>query len=139
MIPALKDAFTGRLSLRSTLGALLGLLFLAMPAFVLYKIAEASSPDFGLMLAAIVAIHLIFSPQMKCLTAKGREVSDQIEGYRQFLMSVEQDRLDKLNTPSRSPELLNSSLPYAIALDVKQAWGDHLSEAFFAATVSKGG
>jgi hypothetical protein len=139
VIPALKDAISGRLSAKNTFFTIVGLLFLAMPALVLYKIAEASSREFAAMLAAVVLIHLVFGPLMKVPTRKGRETLDWIEGYRQFLVSVEQDRLERLNDPQRAPALLNAALPYAIALDLQQAWGDHLSGAFFAAAVSKGG
>jgi hypothetical protein len=139
VIPALKDAISGRLSAKNTFFSILGLLFLAMPALVLYKIAEGSSNEFAAMLAAVVLIHLVFGPLMKAPTRKGRETLDWIEGYRQFLASVEQDRLERLNDPQSAPALLNAALPYAIALDLEQAWGDHLSGAFFAATVSKGG
>ena len=139
VIPALRDAFAGRLKLRSSLLMGLCLLMAVMPVFVLYKIAEASSPEFAAMLALVVLAHCLFGPLMKTSTRKGREMLDRIEGYRQFLLSVERDRLDRLNAPQSPPTLLGQELAYAIALDLKQAWGDHLSEAFFAATVSKGG
>jgi hypothetical protein len=139
VIPALKDALGGRLKLRSSLLMSLCLLMAILPVFVLYKIAEASSPEFAGMLALIGLAHCIFGPLMKTTTRKGREMLDRIEGYRQFLLSVERDRLDRLNAAQSPPTLLGQELAYAIALDLKQAWGDHLSETFFAATVSKGG
>jgi Predicted membrane protein (DUF2207) len=139
VIPALKDAFAGRLKLRSALLMSLCLLMAIMPAFVLYEMAEMSSVEFVWMIAAVLLIHFIFGPLMKTATPKGRDMLDRIEGYRQFLLSVERDRLDRLNPPQSPPTLLGQELAYAIALDLKQAWGDHLSEAFFAATVSKGG
>jgi hypothetical protein len=139
VIPAIKDAISGRLSAKNTLFTIIGLLFLAMPGAVLHKIAEASSWEFAAKLAGVVLIHLVFGPLMKAPTKEGREALDWIEGYRQFLAGVEQDRLDRLNAPRNAPELVNAALPYAIAMDLKQVWGDHLSETFFAATVSKGG
>jgi hypothetical protein len=50
---------------------------------------------------------------------------------------VEQDRLNRLTDPNDSSRL-DAHVPYAIALDIKEAWGDHLCSAFIGATVSKG-
>jgi hypothetical protein len=42
-----------------------------------------------------------------------------------------------LNAPSAQPEAEIEYLPYAIALEVREAWGDHLAEAFFATTIQR--
>jgi hypothetical protein len=62
-------------------------------------------------------------------------VLDQIAGFRQFLEKVDQDKLDRLNPGGNAPQDLDRFLPYAIALEVKEAWGDHLSQTFLASTV----
>ena len=62
---------------------------------------------------------------------------DQIAGFRLFLQNVEQDRLDKLNSAGEPPALLDEYLAYAIALEVHEAWGDHLSETFLATSVMR--
>ena len=54
---------------------------------------------------------------------------DDILGFREFLLAAEQDRVDKLNHPDLTPQYLNACLPYAVALDVKEAWGDAASES----------
>jgi hypothetical protein len=36
-----------------------------------------------------------------------------------------------MNDPHMTPALMNDYLAYAIALDLKEAWGDHLSSALF--------
>ena len=44
--------------------------------------------------------------------------------------------LQLLAPPCMQPrEELDRFLPYAIALELKAAWGDHLSQTFFASTV----
>jgi hypothetical protein len=60
---------------------------------------------------------------------------DQIAGFRQFLQKVDQDQMNRLNPEKSAPHDLDHLLPYAIALDVKEAWGDHLSQTFLASTV----
>jgi uncharacterized membrane protein YgcG len=60
---------------------------------------------------------------MKSHTAEGRKAADEIEGFRQYLGVAERDRLNALNPPQDTPELFEKYLPYAIALDVENAWG----------------
>jgi hypothetical protein len=50
---------------------------------------------------------------------------------------VEQDRLQRLNASSAEPAAEIEYLPYAIALEVREAWGDHLAEAFFVSTMQR--
>ncbi len=60
---------------------------------------------------------------MKAHTVEGRRIADEIEGFRQYLGVAERDRLNALNPPQDTPELFEKYLPYAIALDVENAWG----------------
>jgi hypothetical protein len=87
------------------------------------------------MLVAFLLINLGWGPRLKRKSALGRQVSDQIAGFRQFLEKVDQDKLDRLNPAGSAQEDLDRFLPYAIALEVKEAWGDHLSQTFLASTV----
>jgi uncharacterized membrane protein YgcG len=59
---------------------------------------------------------------MRSYTPEGRRVTDQIEGFRHYLGVAEEDRLNALNPPEKTPELFERFLPYAIALDVENAW-----------------
>jgi uncharacterized membrane protein YgcG len=59
---------------------------------------------------------------MKAHTREGRGVTDKIEGLRQYLGVAEEDRLEFLNPPEKTPELFEKFLPYAIALDVENTW-----------------
>jgi uncharacterized membrane protein len=83
----------------------------------------------GWIPAVPAALPLILVPMassafnwMKSYTAEGRRVSDQIEGFRHYLGVAEEDRLNALNPPEKTPELFEKFLPYAIALDVENAW-----------------
>jgi hypothetical protein len=103
-------------------------------ALLLKKLAEGVSPAFALMLVFFLLINLAWGPQLKRTTPLGRQILDQIAGFRLFLEKVEKDRLDKLNPANQAPQALEEYLSYAIALEVKEAWGDHLAQTFFAAT-----
>jgi hypothetical protein len=104
-------------------------------ALLLKNLASGVSLSFSLMLVAFLLINLGWGPRLKRKSPLGREVSDQIAGFRQFLEKVDQDKLDRLNPAGNGSQDLDRFLPYAIALEVKEAWGDHLSQTFFASTV----
>ena len=66
-----------------------------------------------------MAINIAAFPALRRLTPLGREVRDQIEGFRQFLEKVEQDRLRRVD--AADPHAAASEfLPYAIALEVRE-------------------
>jgi hypothetical protein len=109
--------------------------FVGIIGFLLNKLASEVSLTFSLMLVAFMLINLGWGPRLKRKTTLGREMADQIAGFRQFLEKVEQDKLNRLNPEANGPQDLDRFLAYAIALEVKEAWGDHLAQAFLASTV----
>jgi len=109
--------------------------FGAAIAYLLRALTEGVSLSFALMLVLFLLVNLACWPRLKRKTALGRQVCDQIAGFRQFLEKVEQDRLNRLNSSVGAREELDRFLPYATALELRDAWGDHLSQTFFASTV----
>lgn len=55
-------------------------------------------------------------------TLAGRKLMDEIEGFRQYLEIAEQPRLEAFHPPEETPELFEKYLPYALALEVENAW-----------------
>ena len=45
--------------------------------------------------------------------------------------------LHRLNPAAETQQLLDEHLPYAIALEVREAWGDHLAQTFLVTTVMR--
>jgi Predicted membrane protein (DUF2207) len=132
VLPAFRDIFKGRMSLASILmmtGPLV--IFLAVLAYAVTAIARISEPSFGWSLIAIVVANVTCPFLLQTPTKLGRGRMDQVEGFRQFLATVELDSIDRLNNPHWTPTLKIDYLAYAIALDLKQAWGDHLVSAMF--------
>ena len=66
---------------------------------------------------------------------EGRKVMDQIDGFKQYLSVAEEDRLEFLNPPKKTPELFETFLPYAIALDVENSWAKRFTGVLAAAGV----
>jgi len=69
-----------------------------------------------------VALHAVFAFLMRAPTPSGRRVMDEIEGFKMYLDTAEQDRLDRMRTPALTPEVFESFLPYAFALGVENNW-----------------
>ena len=60
---------------------------------------------------------------------------DQIDGFKLYLGTAEEDRLEFLNPPDKTPELFERFLPYAIALDVENTWAKRFTGVLAAAGV----
>jgi hypothetical protein len=84
--------------------------------------------NFGLRVlvvtAMMVGLDVAFLHLMRAPTAEGAKLLDEIEGFRQFLSSVEKLPMDRLDVPSGTSSLYEKYLPYAVALEVEQAWSD---------------
>jgi len=63
---------------------------------------------------------------------------DELEGFRMYLSVAEADRLNLLNPPERTPELFERFLPYALALDVEQAWSESFADVLARARDAEG-
>jgi hypothetical protein len=117
--------------------ALLPLLFFIGPGAVIYYIALPGAHGFVLALLMAVLFNSIAFVIMRAPTVPGQTVITQLAGFREFLRRVEQDQLERMNTPEQKAELMNRFLPYAIALNVREGWGDQIAAAFSDAIVER--
>ena len=81
----------------------------------------------GVFLGAGLAVTVTFGFLIGAPTPAGRQLLDQIEGFKRYLGVAEKWDLQALQGPSeREPELdtgrFERLLPYAVALDVEDAW-----------------
>jgi uncharacterized membrane protein len=118
--------------LRKFMGALLITLF-ALPFFIgeifgLVMIGTALSIPATMILALLVFMNALFYHLLKAPTLAGRKIMDQIEGFKLYLSVAEKERLNLLNPPEQTPELFEKYLPYALALDVENAWSEQFAE-----------
>jgi hypothetical protein len=108
--------------------------FLAGEGFGLFMLGTAVSLPAGVLLVLLAFLAAVFHRLLRAPTLQGRRVMDQIEGFRLYLTVAEQDRLQALHPPELTPQLFEKYLPYALALDVENAWS-----AKFAATLEAAG
>ena len=73
---------------------------------------------------------------MAAPTREGRAVLDRIAGFRHYLSVAEEERLQTLHPPEKTPELFERYLPYAIALEVENDWAARFTSVLAAAAAS---
>jgi uncharacterized membrane protein YgcG len=61
---------------------------------------------------------------------------DQIEGFRLYLSTAEEERLKVLHPPEKTPELFERYLPYALALDCENEWNAKFATELAAAAAA---
>ena len=112
----------GRYLLPSIIGfALVMLLIVLMDAFV---------PLVVVILVIAMVMHFVFAWLIKVPTAEGRKLMDALEGFRLYLETAEKDDLNAAHPPELTPAVFEQFLPYAIALDVEQAWARRFERVF---------
>lgn len=116
---------------------LLPLLFFVFPGFVIAAFFMPKALFFVLALLLSAALNSMFSVLMRASTPAGLKALKELDGFREFLVRVEQDRLERMNTPAEKARLMNQYLPYAIALEVKEGWGDTMASDFSNAIVER--
>ncbi|MGF1594379.1 MAG: DUF2207 domain-containing protein [Kiloniellaceae bacterium] len=112
---------------RQPVGTVLLTLFGAVFALPPLGVAYLAFDFFGLamvvLMAALGFLVALFSHLLKAPTRLGREMLDQIEGYRLYLSVAERDRLNLLTAePEMTVEHFEHHLPYAMALGVEDQW-----------------
>ena len=80
-----------------------------------------------LVFLGMIFMNALFYELLKAPTQVGRRVLDEIEGFRLYLSVAEEDRLNFIHPPDETPELFERFLPYAMALDVENQWGERFS------------
>lgn len=124
---------------QATLTGLFLIPFLGGEVMGLFLLAKTASILVAVLLIGTVFIHVLFHFLMKAPTQTGRSVLDRIEGFKRFLSAVEGDRLNRVNPPDLTPAVFEKFLPYALALDVEQAWAERFSGVLSAAGNAPGG
>jgi Predicted membrane protein (DUF2207) C-terminal domain len=67
----------------------------------------------------ITFLHFVRTP-----TPEGQKLLDEIEGFRLFLREVDRYPMNHSEAPHNQPGVYEQFLPYAVALEVEQAWSN---------------
>ena len=90
------------------------------------------------LLIPLLAIPFVISAfwWMAAPTREGRAVMDRIAGFKRYLSITEEERLETMHPPEKTPELFERYLPYAIALDVENEWAGRFATVLAAAAAA---
>jgi uncharacterized membrane protein len=118
---SLKKEFQGQLFHLNTLYVVPPAIITGLSALV--ALAFGSGPliwfSWGFL---TLLLHGLFIWLLRAPTPTGRQAMDEIEGFRMYLDTAEQDRLDRMRSPVLTPEVFETFLPYAYALGVENHW-----------------
>lgn len=101
--------------------------FLGGEAAGIWALSQSASLPAVVLFVLAAILNPIFFWLLKAPTKAGRELLDEIEGFEMYLGAAEQDRLEALHPPERTPELFEKYLPYALALGVEQGWSEQFA------------
>lgn len=76
------------------------------------------------VIALMTALNVSFLHFMRTPTEEGRKLLDEIAGFRLFLKEVDRFSMNRSDAPDEHVGLYEKYLPYAVALEVEQAWSD---------------
>jgi len=135
---ALKSEYLGRLFILNTIYVLPGVLLTIVAALI--AAAMPGGPAIWVPYVVLsLALHGAFLYLLRAPTPAGRQIMDQIEGFRMYLDTAEQDRLERMRSPQLTPEVFETFLPYAFALGVENSWCDRFARELPEEMAKRGG
>jgi hypothetical protein len=124
LIRSLRQKFDSRLLWRSI--GLFGFIISCLSAIALGGVVLGVNFGWPLIVFAtfLTALNVSQLLWMKAPTHDGEKLLAEIEGFRLFLKAVERFPMQRADAPGATSGLYEKYLPYAVALEVEQAWGD---------------
>ncbi|MCB1377069.1 MAG: DUF2207 domain-containing protein [Alphaproteobacteria bacterium] len=109
---------------------------LAAPAMLL---SGAGSAGLYMLIGTAILLgimNLVFFHLLRAPTVPGRKLLDELEGFRMYMTTAEEERLKVLHPPEKTPELFERYLPYALALDCENEWNAKFATVLAAAAAA---
>jgi uncharacterized membrane protein YgcG len=111
-------------------------------AVIAFGISDGGGTPLIIGVAALMALVVVaFGYFVQAPTLEGRKVLDEIEGLKLYLSVAERDELASMQGPGAPPPLdaqrYETLLPYAVALDVEEAWTQKFTAAVGAAAAGE--
>jgi uncharacterized membrane protein YgcG len=122
------------------------LVIAAVIDLVTVPVAFAISGGFGVPALVVISILMgitliVFGVLVRAPTKEGRALMDEIEGLKLYLSVAERDELASIRGPGQPPmldaERYEALLPYAVALEVEDAWTEKFTAAVGAAAAAE--
>lgn len=118
------------------------LLIAAVPVLLAFWLAGEAGKAAVVVIGILMVITLIiFGRLIKAPTIEGRKLMDEVEGLKLYLSVAERDELARMQGPDGPPALDDKRyemlLPYAVALEVEEAWTEKFTAAVGAAAAAE--
>ena len=108
----------------------------AAPVGILFSVESTGLYVLGIGAIILAVVSIVFFRLLRAPTIHGRKLLDQIEGFRMYMTTAEEDRLQVLHPPEKTPELFERYLPYALALDCENEWNAKFAAVLAAAAAA---
>ncbi len=118
-------------------GILLGAVSVLPAAWIA---GEAGKPAVAVIGVLMVITLVIFGWLVRAPTVEGRKLMDEIEGLKLYLSVAERDELARMkgpDAPALDEKRYETLLPYAVALEVEEAWTKKFTAAVGAAAAAE--
>jgi uncharacterized membrane protein YgcG len=118
------------------------LVIAALSGIAAFLIAQGSGVPAIVAICVLMALTLlVFVVLVRAPTAEGRKLMDEVEGLKLYLTVAEREELASMQGPAAPPHLdakrYEHLLPFAVALEVEDAWTDKFTAAVGAATAAE--
>lgn len=138
LFKSLNAAYNGRMFKRN--GGPSGWAFLIGLAGMIAAFVIANGAGTVVLIATCGAMFMMliwFGILMAAPTPEGRKLLDEVDGLRRYLSVAERDDLARMQAPPLGSDQFQALLPYAIALDVEDAWTKKFTDAVGAAAAQQ--
>ncbi len=97
--------------------------------FALLSLSNKVYIAYLVLITLIILTNALFYHLIQAPTVFGQKLLGKIDGFRLYLNTAEQDRLDLMHPPEMTPKLFEKYLPYALALGVENRWSEQFNNA----------
>jgi uncharacterized membrane protein YgcG len=139
--PTFRGRLTAIVNRKTLVGIIQALIFtivVVVNGAVVSIFSIFDSPVQSICFALLGGLNAVFFFLLKRPTLAGRKIMDEIEGFRMYLSTAEEERLNLLNPPEKTPELFEELLPFALALDVENEWNEKFARVLTLASMAPG-
>ena len=106
-------------------------LFIGIAASIIaFRVSSGSTFLIIATIVLMVLVLIVFAIIMRRPTGLGRRLLDEVGGFREYMEIAEKDEMNLRNPPHKTPELFEQYLPFALAMDVEQEWGERFAKVF---------
>ncbi len=138
LFKSMDAAYNGRMFKRNGRPTGLALLIALAGMITAFVISKGAGTVILVLICVVMFVMLIVSAWlMAAPTPEGRKLLDEVGGLKLYLGVAERDDIARLQSPSLDAGRFESLLPYAIALDVEEAWTKKFTDAVGAAAAQQ--